>query len=106
VYFKAFGENALVFELYFWVEVGANGIGASVASDLRFLIARALAEHGIALLPQTLGDALDALEADPVIRDGIGDALAVEFIRLKRMEWIEYCRHVSEWERERYVEFF
>jgi len=49
VYFKAFGENALVFELYFWVEVGANGIGASVASDLRFLIARALAEHGIAL---------------------------------------------------------
>jgi glutamine synthetase len=41
-----------------------------------------------------------------VIRDGIGDALAREFIRLKRMEWIEYCRHVSEWERERYVEFF
>ena len=65
-----------------------------------------LAEHGIGLLPQTLGEALDALEADPVVRAGIGEALAAEFVRLKRMEWIEYSRHVSEWERERYVEFF
>jgi glutamine synthetase len=37
---------------------------------------------------------------------GLGEALAAEFIRLKRMEWIEYSRHVSEWERERYAEFF
>ena len=65
-----------------------------------------LAERGIALLPQTLGEALDALEADPVVREGLGEALAAEFLRLKRMEWIEYSRHVSVWERERYVEFF
>jgi glutamine synthetase len=65
-----------------------------------------LAEHGIGLLPQTLGEALDALEADPVVRAGLGDALATEFLKLKRMEWVEYSRHVSEWERERYVEFF
>ena len=65
-----------------------------------------LAERGIALLPQTLGEALDALEADPVVREGLGEALAAEFLRLKRMEWIEYSRHVSDWERERYVEFF
>jgi potassium-dependent mechanosensitive channel len=49
VFLKAFGESALVFELYFWVEVGGNGIGAAVASDLRFLIERALAEHGIVI---------------------------------------------------------
>ena len=65
-----------------------------------------LRERGIALLPQTLGEALDALEADPVVREGLGEALAAEFLRLKRMEWIEYSRHVSDWERERYVEFF
>jgi glutamine synthetase len=64
-----------------------------------------LAEHGVGLLPQNLGEAIDALEADPVIRDGLGDALATEFIRLKRMEWVEYSRHVSEWERDRDVEF-
>ncbi len=29
-----------------------------------------------------------------------------EFLRLKRMEWVEYMRHVSDWEVERYLEFF
>jgi glutamine synthetase len=65
-----------------------------------------LAEHGIGLLPQSLSEALDALEADPVVRAGLGEPLAVEFLRLKRMEWVEYSRHVSTWERDRYVEFF
>jgi glutamine synthetase len=27
-------------------------------------------------------------------------------MRLKRMEWIEYSRHVSEWESQRYLEMF
>jgi putative ABC transport system permease protein len=36
----------------------------------------------------------------------VEEGLATEFIRLKRMEWVEYSRHVSEWERDRYVEFF
>ena len=29
-----------------------------------------------------------------------------EFIAIKRAEWIEYQRHVSDWEINRYVEFF
>ena len=32
--------------------------------------------------------------------------LAAEFITLKRMEWTEYARHVSDWETQRYLEFF
>ena len=32
--------------------------------------------------------------------------LAAEFISLKKMEWIEYSRHVSDWETSRYVEGF
>jgi glutamine synthetase len=60
----------------------------------------------IGILPQTLGDAIDAFEADRVLRDGLGENLAQEFIRLKRMEWIEYSRHVSEWETRRYLEFY
>lgn len=63
-------------------------------------------DRGIQLLPQSLVQALDALEQDEVIKRAIGAGLADEFIRLKRMEWIEYCRHVSEWERDRYVDFF
>jgi glutamine synthetase len=65
-----------------------------------------LAAKGIKLLPQSLNEAVDALEADKVICDGLGGDLAREFIRLKRMEWTEYSRHVSDWESRRYLEFF
>lgn len=64
-----------------------------------------LQEKGIGTLPQNLQEAIDALEADPVIKAGLG-VLADEFIELKRMEWVEYMRHVSDWEVERYLEFF
>jgi glutamine synthetase len=62
--------------------------------------------RGIGLLPQSLNAAIEALEADQLVQQGIGPDLAAEFIRLKRMEWIEYSRHVSEWESQRYLEMF
>lgn len=65
-----------------------------------------IAQAGIGLLPQTLTEALDALAADEVVCGALGSKLAAEFISLKRMEWVEYCRHVSDWERQRYVDFF
>lgn len=64
-----------------------------------------LKEAGIGLLPQNLSVALDALEADPVVRGALGP-LAGEFLKLKRMEWLEYMRHVSDWEVKTYLEFF
>ena len=33
-----------------------------------------------------------------MLRGALGEKLAQEFIKLKRMEWIEYSRHVSDWE--------
>ena len=65
-----------------------------------------LKEKGIGILPQNLNLALDALEADQVICDALGHGLSSEFLALKRAEWIEYMRHVSDWEIKRYVEFF
>ena len=65
-----------------------------------------LAAKSIRVLPQSLNEAVAALEQDTVIQQGLGSDLAREFIRLKRMEWIEYSRHVSEWESKRYLEFF
>ena len=64
-----------------------------------------LKEAGIGLLPQNLGAALDALDADELIKSALGP-VANEFIKLKRMEWIEYQRHVSDWEVKQYLEFF
>ena len=65
-----------------------------------------LKEHGIGILPQNLNEAIRAFEEDAVIRDALGNDLSEEFIMLKDMEWVEYMRHVSDWEIKRYVEFF
>ncbi len=65
-----------------------------------------LRDAGIGVLPQNLNESLDALEADKLLTGALGDDLAKEFLRLKRMEWVEYQRHVSTWEVERYLEFF
>ncbi|MFL6550785.1 MAG: type III glutamate--ammonia ligase, partial [Povalibacter sp.] len=65
-----------------------------------------LAEEGIGLLPQNLLEAIGALESDEVICGALGNELSKEFITLKRMEWVEYARHVSDWETTRYLEFF
>src|SRR5882724_1204286 len=65
-----------------------------------------LSEARIGILPQNLNESLDALEADTVLCEALGTELAEEFLRLKRMEWVEYQRHVSAWEVERYLDFF
>lgn len=64
-----------------------------------------LQEAGIGLLPQNLDAALDALEADSLICEALGP-VAGEFLKYKRMEWIEYMRFVSDWEIRQYLEFF
>ncbi|MBI1398167.1 MAG: type III glutamate--ammonia ligase [Betaproteobacteria bacterium] len=65
-----------------------------------------LRNAGIGVLPQNLNESLDALEADTVLMEALGQDLGAEFLKLKRMEWVEYQRHVSTWEVERYLEFF
>ncbi len=60
-------------------------------------------KRGIALLPQSLPQALDALEADPVVAGALGKPLADEFLRAKRQEWFEYHSSVSPWELDRYL---
>ena len=75
-------------------------------TNLYDLTPEQVAEQAIPILPQNLGEAIDAFAADPVVRGAVGENLAREFIKLKRMEWIEYSRHVSAWETNRYLEFF
>lgn len=65
-----------------------------------------LQARGIQVLPQSLQEAIVALEADPLFAEKLGSNLIGEFSRLKRMEWVEYQRFVSDWEVQRYLEFF
>ncbi len=80
--------------------------GEPLNVNLYELSQQEIRDRGIGLLPQSLPEALDALVADRVVQNGIGTELATEFIRLKRMEWIEYSRHVGEWETQRDLEMF
>jgi glutamine synthetase len=80
--------------------------GPDCTEDLFRLSPREVRERGHGLLPQSLDEALDAFEADEVIRAALGDTLSGEFVRLKRMEWIEFARHVSDWELRRYAAAF
>ena len=94
------------------IAAGLDGIdraldpGPACTDDLFALPLAAIHERGIALLPQSLAAALDALEASALMRTTLGDTLHREFLRLKRDEWLAYSRHVSGWELDRYVAAF
>lgn len=94
------------------IAAGLDGIdrqldpGPACTDDLFELSLADIAKRGIEVLPQNLGQALDALAQDEVIRAALGDTLATQFIGLKRAEWIEYSRHVSGWEMARYAAMF
>jgi len=93
------------------IAAGMDGIahkldpGAPHNVNLYELTDAELKKQKIGILPQNLHEALTALEKDKVIRDALGP-VADEFLKLKHMEWVEYMRHVSEWEIESYLEFF
>jgi len=61
---------------------------------------------GIGILPQSLREAIDALERDALFSEQLGGDFIKEFIAIKDMEWVEYQRHVSDWEIERYLEYY
>ena len=65
-----------------------------------------LIERGITWLPRSLGEAIDALEADPLVRNIFGPVMSEAFIAEKKLEWDSYNAHVSSWESERYLRFF
>jgi glutamine synthetase len=63
-----------------------------------------LERRNVGVLPDNLKDAVDALEADEVVIDALGDHLAERFIAAKRLEWQEYRGQVTPWEINQYLE--
>jgi glutamine synthetase len=74
--------------------------------NLYELSAAELARAGVSELPRTLGEAVDAFEADPFIESVLGAELTHEFVRYKRAEWEQYHQSVSQWEIDRYARLF
>jgi glutamine synthetase len=61
-------------------------------------------ELGITSLPHDLPRALDALEADTVVQEALGEHIFSEYIRLKRDEWAVYNEQVHKWEIDQYMD--
>jgi glutamate---methylamine ligase len=53
-----------------------------------------------AKLPLNLLDALRALEKSSVLKSALGEDFTASYLKLKRADWDNYCRHLTEWERQ------
>lgn len=65
-----------------------------------------LAERNIERLPTTLGDALDALAEDEVLKAALGDQLVESYLTVKYSEWNEFTDSAGTWEWETLRETF
>lgn len=63
-------------------------------------------ELGIAVLPESLKDALDELSIDPVIADALGPHVMQRFMEAKHIEWDSYRLQVHPWELTQYLTKF
>ncbi len=81
-------------------------LGEPVEESLFEMDAARIAEKGIRELPGTLGEAIEELERDEVIREALGDHVFNHFVEAKRAEWDEYRTQVSQWEIDHYLESF
>ena len=56
--------------------------------------------RGAKKLPLNLLDALRELEKNKTLRGAIGEETIAAFLKLKNNEWNDYCRHLTQWERD------
>ena len=77
---------------------------APIDFDVGHLSAAETEARGIALLPRSLPEALDAFEADEVLREALGPVIGSEHLTVKRSELSAYDLHVHPWERQVYLE--
>jgi glutamine synthetase len=61
------------------------------------------AAEAISSLPQSLTEAISAMEESELVAEALGEHVFDYFIRNKRAEWVDYKTHVTPWELDRYL---
>lgn len=93
------------------LKAGLNGIKEAkmpmepVTSNVFEMSEEKRKELGIKPLPSTLHNAIKAFKADKLIQEALGEHLTKSFIDSKELEWARYTQSVSEWERQRYINY-
>jgi glutamine synthetase len=62
-----------------------------------------LRKRSIDFLPTTLSEAIDCFEKDKVVKDALGAEYANYYIQVKREEWRQYHKSISQWETDNYL---
>ena len=94
------------------VKAGLDGIeneidpGKPVREDIYEFDESTREEYGIEMLPGSLEEAIDALEADPVILEALGEHVSGKFIQASREDYLDYRTYVTDWEIEKYLTKF
>lgn len=78
-------------------------LGDPATGDLGHMNPDDLARQGVVELPRTAGEALAAVEDDPVVMAALGPVIGPEWLRNKRLELAAYDTVVSQWERDAYL---
>jgi glutamine synthetase len=60
-------------------------------------------ERGIVSLPETLGEAIDALAESELARKALGPHIFDRYVELKRGEWDDYRVQLTDWELKKYL---
>ncbi|MGE0540094.1 MAG: glutamine synthetase family protein [Dehalococcoidia bacterium] len=59
--------------------------------------------RGIAILPGSLNEAIQAAEGSDLLRDALGDHVFDSLLENKKIEWDDYRRHITDYELKRYL---
>ncbi len=76
---------------------------AEVTDNIFAMSAKTRKKNGIESLPADLSEALDALEADPLLVDLLGEHCFEQYTSGKRNEFDEYRTQVTDWETNKYL---
>jgi glutamine synthetase len=100
------------FALALLLAAGLEGISQKIAppkaltKNILQMTAQEITDAGIERLPQSLGDALDDFETDPLIKEVLGEHAYSCYLKVKRDEWASYSREVHSWELNRYLSIY
>ncbi|HEY9765513.1 MAG TPA: type I glutamate--ammonia ligase [Chroococcales cyanobacterium] len=78
----------------------------AIEEDLYHMSGEDRVRHGVDSLPGSLGEAIQAMEEDGIVRKAMGDHLYERFLEAKQLEWDSYRMSVSPWELERYLAIY
>ncbi|MCC6704044.1 MAG: glutamine synthetase [Thermomicrobiales bacterium] len=81
-------------------------LGEPVEENLYHFTDDDLKRRNIPTLPVNLGEAISEMERSTLVREALGDHVYERLIEAQRSEWDAFSRHVTDWERSRYLETY